>query len=68
MSGGGGLAAVCRVVGRAGVVGSLVDVFAVDVDCIGDEGGAPFAVASVAALKTPDLNSGLNAVKDTHDD
>lgn len=63
---GGGDLAAGRVVGGAGGVRRLVDVLAVDVQGVGDEGGAAFAVARVAALETPDLDARLDAVEDAH--
>lgn len=59
---------MCGVVGGAGGVGSLVDIFAVDVNCVGHECGASLAVTGVATLKTPDFDSGLDTVEDTHVD
>lgn len=47
--------------GRAGGDGRLVDVLAVDVDGVGDEGRAPVAGAGVALLEAEELELGLDA-------
>lgn len=49
---------------RAGGAGSLVDVFAVDVNGIGPEGGASVTAASVALLKPKELDLGLEPFKE----
>lgn len=46
--------------GGAGAVGGLVDVLAVDVDGVGDEGGAAVATAGVALLEAEELELLLN--------
>lgn len=48
----------------AGAVGSLVDVLAVHVDGIGDEGGATMTTASVALLEAEELQLGLDLVEE----
>lgn len=51
-------------VGRgAGAVGRLVDVFAVNVDRVGDKGRPAIAAAGVALFKAEDLELGLDAFK-----
>lgn len=42
--------------------GRLVDVLAVDVDCVGAEGGAAVAAAGVALLEAEELDLGLDAL------
>lgn len=54
--------------GGAGGCGSLVDVFAVDVDGVGYKGRAPVTTASVALLETKQLELGLDAVDEAHVD
>lgn len=41
-------------------VGSLVDVFSVDVDGVADEGGTAVAVARVTLLEAEELDLGLD--------
>lgn len=57
-----------RAVGRrAGGVGAVEDVLAVDVDGIADKGGTSVAVARVTLLEPVDLELGLNLLEETHD-
>lgn len=49
--------------GRTSAVGGLVDVFAVHVDRVGDEGGAAMTTAGVALLKAEELQLGLDLVE-----
>lgn len=51
-----------RARGRAGAVGSLVDILAIDVDSVGDKGGTSVTAAGVALLKTEELQLGLDLV------
>jgi hypothetical protein len=57
-----------RVGRRAGCVGRLVDVLAVDVDGVGDEGRAAMAAAGVALLEPEELDLGLDAFDEAHGD
>lgn len=60
-------ARVCR---RPGAVGRLVDVFAVDVDGVGDKGRAAITAAGVALFEAEDLELSLDAFEevDAHGD
>jgi hypothetical protein len=48
----------------AGGAWGLVDVLAIDVDGVGDKGGAAMAAASVTLLKAEDLQLGLDLVEE----
>lgn len=48
--------------GGAGGARSLIDVLAVDVDCVRAEGGAAVAAAGVALLEAEELDLGLEAL------
>lgn len=61
LSGAVGLARVYR--GASGV-GGIVDVFAINVGGVGDEGGATMTAAGVALLKPEELDLGLDAVEE----
>lgn len=51
-----------------GVVGGLVDVFAVNIDSIGLEGRTAVALAGVALLEAEELDLSLDTVEDAHFD
>lgn len=53
---------LCR---RAGAVGSLVDILAINIDGVGHEGGATVAATGVALLKAEELKLGLDTLKET---
>lgn len=50
---------------RAGAVGSLVDVLAINIDGVGHEGGTAVAATGVALLKAEELQLGLDTLKET---
>uniref|UniRef100_A0A1Y1LPK7 Uncharacterized protein n=1 Tax=Photinus pyralis TaxID=7054 RepID=A0A1Y1LPK7_PHOPY len=53
---------VTGICGRASGVWRLVDVFAVNVDCIRLEGGSAIATTGIALLKAEELQFGLDSV------
>lgn len=55
-----------RLARGTGRVGRLVDVFTVDVDGVGDEGGAAMPAAGVALLEPEQLDLGLDALDEAH--
>lgn len=65
-----GVVGSARAGGRASGVGRLIDVLAIDIDGVGDEGRASVTTAGVALLEPEELDLGLDTVEnvETHSD
>lgn len=57
-----GCGRLCR---GAGAVGSLVNIFAINIDGVGHKGGTTVAATGVALLKAEELQLGLDTLKKT---